>query len=153
MSASHAAPAIQFQGLTPIIHVSDIVASMKYYTEVLGFENHWGIVNGFASISRDRCHFFLCEGDQGHVGSWTYIGVSDVDAVFEELQSRGAKVRHPPTNYDWACEMQVEDPDGNVLRIGSDRKPNEPNGEWLDMHGRRWIQTANRNWREVTETR
>jgi hypothetical protein len=37
MPESHAPPAIQFQGLTPIIHVADIVASMKYYTEVLGF--------------------------------------------------------------------------------------------------------------------
>jgi hypothetical protein len=28
-----------------------------------------------------------------------------------------------PTKYPWALEMQLEDPDGNVLRIGSERKP------------------------------
>jgi hypothetical protein len=39
----------------------------------------------------------------------------------------------------WALEMQVEDLDGNVLRIGSDPRPGEPDGEWLDMHGRRWL--------------
>jgi hypothetical protein len=25
-----------------------------------------------------------------------------------------------PTNYSWAVEMQIEDPDGNVLRLGSE---------------------------------
>jgi hypothetical protein len=34
--------------------------------------------------------------------------------------------------------MQLEDPDGNVLRMGSDRKDDQPIGEWLDMQGRRW---------------
>jgi hypothetical protein len=34
--------------------------------------------------------------------------------------------------------MQVEDLDGNILRLGSDRKPGEPDGDWLDMYGDRW---------------
>jgi hypothetical protein len=28
----------------------------------------------------------------------------------------------PPTRYTWALKMQIEDPDGNVLRMGSDPK-------------------------------
>jgi hypothetical protein len=28
----------------------------------------------------------------------------------------------PPTNFPWALEMHVEDPDGNVLRLGSEPK-------------------------------
>jgi hypothetical protein len=32
----------------------------------------------------------------------------------------------PPTNFPWALEMQVEDPDGNVLRIGSEPKTDRP---------------------------
>ena len=140
---------ICFGGNTPILRVTDAQASMDYYTRVLGFRNDWGIANGFASITRDGCHIFFSEGDQGHVGSWIYIGVNDVDALYEELKAKGAKIRHPPTNYDWACEMQVEDLDGNVLRIGSERKPGEANGEWLDMQGHRWIQAEDHSWREV----
>jgi hypothetical protein len=37
--------------------------------------------------------------------------------------------------------MQVEDPDGNILRFGSDPKKNEPIGPWLDMHGDRWVRS------------
>jgi len=89
-------------------------------------------------VSRDKCHLFLSQGDQGHVGSWVWIGVEDATALFEEYQRTGAKIRHPPTNYQWAYEMQVEDIDGNVLRLGSEPKENESFGEWLDMNGKNW---------------
>ena len=55
------------------------------------------------------------------------------------------------TNYEWAYEMQIADPDGNVLRIGSEPKPNEPFGEWLDMHGGRWAQSPGGEWTRVDE--
>ncbi len=44
----------------------------------------------------------------------------DVDALYAELVRRGARVRAKPENKPWGMrEMQVADPDGNVLRIGS----------------------------------
>jgi hypothetical protein len=36
--------------------------------------------------------------------------------------------------------MQVEDLDVNILRLGSDPKPDQPTGEWLDMYGNRWLE-------------
>ena len=51
-----------------------------------------------------------------------------------------------PTNYHWAYEMQVEDLDGNVLRFGSDPKPDQPVGEWLDMRGERWVRSTAGEW-------
>jgi len=45
--------------------------------------------------------------------------------------------------------MQVEDLDGNVLRLGSDSKENEPAGEWLDMQGKRWVPIPEGGWRPV----
>ncbi len=75
-----------------------------------------------------------------------WIGVEDVKTVFDEYRRQRATVRHPPTNYPWALEMQIEDPDGNVLRIGSDPKPGEPWGEWLDMSGHRWAMSSTGEW-------
>jgi hypothetical protein len=37
-------------------------------------------------------------------------------------------VRHAPTNYWWAYEMQIEDIDGNVLRMGAEPKDGVPMG-------------------------
>jgi hypothetical protein len=94
-------------------------------------------------------HLFLCEGDQGNSGSWMWIDGVDVEKVYDELRASGAKIRHIPTNYPWALEMQVEDPDGNVLRIGSDPKKDEPTGEWLDMQGVRWSPLPEGGWKRV----
>lgn len=127
-----------FGGATPIFRVASLRASIEYYVNTLAFKLDWGEPGVFASVSRDRCHLFLCEGDQGHAGGWTWIGVSDADSLAAEYRKSGAKIRHPPTNFRWAYEMQVEDPDGNVLRFGSDPKKDEPFGPFLDMHGRLW---------------
>jgi len=115
--------------------VANIRASIDYYVNALGFQHDWG-ESGFASVSRDRCSLFLCENDQGHPGTWAWIGVNDAEALAAELRASGARIRHPPTNYPWAYEMQVEDPDGNVLRFGSDPKEGEPFGPFMDMEGR-----------------
>jgi len=40
--------------------------------------------------------------------------------LHEQFKARGVGIRLPPTNRPWAREMQVEDPDGNILRFGSE---------------------------------
>jgi catechol 2,3-dioxygenase-like lactoylglutathione lyase family enzyme len=137
MPDSDPRPPTFFGGVTPILRVENLAKSIDYYTRVLGFKYNWGD-EFFASVSRDECNLFLCPGDQGLGCAWVWIGVGDADAVFEELQANGAKIRHPLTNYRWAWEMQVEDLDGNVLRIGSGPRDDRPWGYWFDMYGRHW---------------
>ena len=141
------AEAVRFEGTTPILSVRSLSASIDYYVHILGFKLDWQVeTSGFASVSRNRCGIFLCEGDQGHFGTWVWIGVEDAEALFEEYRVMGARVRHPPTNYLWAYEMQVEDLDGNILRLGSEPKPEQPCGEWLDMRGDRWLPSSDGGW-------
>ena len=146
MSPTENAPTTVFEGNTPILRVQNVAASISYYVHQLGFKLNWQTPI-FASVSRGRCTIFLSEGDQGHPGNWVWIGVSDADALLEEYRRTGAKIRHLPTNYSWAYEMQVEDPDGNVLRFGSEPKENTPIGEWLDMNGTRWIKVSDQEWK------
>ena len=128
-----------FGNATPVFRVASVKAAIEHYVGVLGFKLDWGGVDsGFASVSRNKCNIFLCEGDQGHPGTWVWIGVNDAAALEAEYRAKGGKIRHPPTNYPWAYEMQVEDPDGNVLRFGSEPLAGQPFGEWLDMDGRAW---------------
>jgi hypothetical protein len=140
-----------FEGVSPILTVKSLSTSLDYYIQKLGFKIDWQ-APFFASVSRGRCHIFLSEGDQGNPGSWVWIGVDDAESLFNEYRSKGAKIRHPPTNYTWAYEMQVEDLDGNVLRMGSDQKVDKPVGEWLDMHGNRWAMSSSGEWTRVAKT-
>jgi len=130
------APRTVFEGAQPILRVGDLQTSVDYYVNVLGFKVDFHEI--IASVSRDRCAIFLAEGDQGNAGTWVWIGVNDVDSLYEECRAKGARIRQPPTNFPWACELQVEDPDGNVLRLGSEPKPDEPFGPWQDMRGDLW---------------
>ena len=142
-----AAPAIDVGRTTPILRVADLDASLAYYADALGFVARFR-VDGFAQVERGRAVLMLCEGDQGHAGTWAYVGVSDADALHSELRARGARVRHAPTNYPWgARELHVTDPDGHVLRFGSESVPGEPVGEWLDGKGVRWLPQPDGSWR------
>jgi predicted enzyme related to lactoylglutathione lyase len=118
---SHTKPAgICFENSQPILRVESIQASLRFYVDLLGFQNAgWG-TDEFTSISRDRAGIYLCSGGQGRGGAWVWIGVEDVAKLHQEYQARGVPIRMPPTNFPWALEMQVEDPDGNVLRFGSE---------------------------------
>lgn len=139
MSEDHFGPA------TPVLRVSDIEAAIDYYATRLGFTLQWRS-SIFANVTRGNCQIFLAQGDQGGGRAWTWIGVPDVEALYREYAGKGATIRNPPTNYEWALEMQVEDLDGNVLRIGSDANPDRPVGDWLDDSGRRW-QFVQGGWR------
>ena len=134
-------------GVVPILRVADLEASTRYYVAQLGFELDWRS-GGMASVRRDRTAIMLCEGDQGHAGTWLWIAASDVDALYAEFESRGARLRHGPANYPWGSrECQVMDVDGHVLRFGADLRAGEPMGEWLDGAGRRWLPQRDGGWR------
>jgi catechol 2,3-dioxygenase-like lactoylglutathione lyase family enzyme len=148
METSGPDKAVVFEGVAPILRVRDLAASLRYYLDVLGFTIDWETPQ-IAAVSRGNCCLFLSEGDQGHPGAWVWIGVSDADALFAEYSARGAIIRNPPNNFPWALEMQVADPDGNVLRLGSEAKENQVYGEWLDMEDNRWIMTPEGGWRRV----
>ncbi len=148
MSHSETSNVVTFEGVTPILRVQNLSASIEYYVQTLGFKLDWQAPS-FGSVSRGCCHIFLSEGDQGNPGSWVWIGVEDADTLFSEYRTKDAKVRHPPTNYSWAYEIQVEDLDGNVLRLGSEPKSDQAVGEWLDMRGNRWAMAASGEWVRV----
>lgn len=114
--------------IIPILRVKSLPASLRYYVDVLGFQVDWGGEEGseMASVSRDGLAIMLCQGGQGQPGTWVWIGVEDIEPLYEEYGRKGARIRLEPTNYSWAYEMQLEDPDGHVLRFGSEPKADQP---------------------------
>ena len=122
----------RFERALPILRVSDMAASVRYYVKVLGFADaEWGNED-FTGVNRDRADLFLCRGAQGSAGTWAWIGVEDAAVLYEEYRANGAKLRGAPRNYPWALEFHVEDPDGHVLRFGSEPIDGRPFDSWED---------------------
>ncbi|HWY33845.1 MAG TPA: VOC family protein [Nitrosopumilaceae archaeon] len=117
----------RLENVSPILYVKDMSRSLAFYVEILGFKNaEWGN-EYFTSINRDSKGLYLCKGGQGLPGTWVWIGFDgDLFALHLKLKLKGVTIKLPPTNFSWAYEMQVEDPDGHVLRFGTDPNDKEP---------------------------
>ena len=111
-----------FECANPILRVADMGRSVHYYVDVLGFRNaEWGN-DEFTCVTRDAAGIYLCRGAQGQPGTWVWVGVEDVEVLFAEYQARGAMIYQAPQSFPWAYEMRIEDPDGHILRFGSEPK-------------------------------
>ena len=113
------------ENIRAILRVADLDASVAYYVDRLGFTCNWQM-GGMAGVGRDGCEIMLCHGAQGNPGTWLWIGVDDAGAAFNALNAADVKVRLPLTNYPWAYEFNIEDPDGHVLRFGSEPRADIP---------------------------
>jgi catechol 2,3-dioxygenase-like lactoylglutathione lyase family enzyme len=138
-----------FGPATPVFRVQDVAASIAYYCERLGFQLRWQAGPGFACVVRGHCTIFLTDDNQSQPRMWVWIGVEDVRALHVECIAAGARVRNPPNNFEWALEMQIEDLDGNVLRIGSAPEPGTPLGIFPDADGVRWLHLGKGNYERL----
>lgn len=102
--------------------------SRAFYKDILGFEEaEWG-TDDFTSMNRENAGIYLCKEAQGNYGTWIWIGFDgDIHQLYNALKDKGAKIRMPPTKMAWAMELHVEDPDGHVLRFGTDPDDNSDN--------------------------
>jgi predicted enzyme related to lactoylglutathione lyase len=111
--------------------VQNLAASLEYYTSKLGFNISWQMP-AYASVRRDKCSLMLCEGGQGHAGTWIWVA-ADAERLYAEWSASGAIILQGPTNFPWgSCEIQVSDPDGHRLRFANDLKEGEPMGQFLE---------------------
>lgn len=117
----------RIENICPILYVNDMAKSLTFYVGILGFKKaEWGDDN-FTSINKDNAGLYLCKGGQGLPGTWVWIGFDgDLIALHSELVSKGVTIKLPPTNFSWAHEMHVQDPDGHVLRFGTEPNEKEP---------------------------
>jgi len=123
---------VHFENIAPILRISDMKRSLDFYVRVLGFirEPWCDETSSFGMVTRDGHAIYLSLNDQGHFGTWVWLGVEDVEALRAEIEPRGATVSGDLLNFSWALELRVEDPDGHVLRFGSDPKTDQPFLDW-----------------------
>jgi predicted enzyme related to lactoylglutathione lyase len=122
-------------GISPVLLVADHQRSVDYFSERLGFECHvFGDPPNFATAARDAAVILIALSDQPErlVPHWqivdkmwdAYIRVDDADAIYAEVQERGAGIDY--TIYDAPHgfrEFGVQDPDGHDIAFGQPLDP------------------------------
>lgn len=101
----------------PILRVEDAAAAVAWY-ERLGFTKQWehrfeSGLPAFVEVARGAVRLFLSEhkGD-ARPDTLVYLRVRDVEAIASEFD---VQAKDAP----WAREIELHDPDGNRLRIGT----------------------------------
>ena len=125
--------AAKCKSICPHFVVPDVVASAEYYRHFLGFKilSYFLDPPVFAVVARDNVVIHFGKSDNGALPSPNvgrrgiavdaYIWVDDLDALYAELQGRGAKLLEPPTARVYKCyELVVEDNCGFRLCFSMD---------------------------------
>jgi len=110
-------------GAGPVLQVSDLNRSLKYYTEVLGFIEDFrfgeyvGVRNGEAALH--LCAHTIHGRPVG--GGTAFIFCDEVTEYFAEIEKKGAIVKVEPEDRPYGMrEFTILDSDGNHLNFGSE---------------------------------
>ena len=112
----------------PVLHVTNVGASLRYYVDRLGFTSPWRHEEGgrvrVAQVDRQGCALILADMWPEKVGrGLTFISlnpeqqtraaaIAALDALREEFEARGVPVKEGSWGYRL---LVVDDPDGNQL--------------------------------------
>ena len=117
--------ATRLTAIAPQFLVDDLDAAITYYRDKLGFQQDFVYETFYASVSRDGFpihlkHAAKTVSDRAHRKQHehldAYVAVTGVEALYEDLRSRGARITKPLEERPWACkDFYVEDVDGYIL--------------------------------------
>jgi catechol 2,3-dioxygenase-like lactoylglutathione lyase family enzyme len=120
----------------PVLHVSSVDASVRFYEDQLGFTTAWRYnesgTTRVAQVDRGACALILSDQWPEKVGKGlTFISlnvelasreaeVAALDALRAELEGRGVSVKDGAWGYRL---LVVDDPDGNQLFFNYPHEP------------------------------
>ena len=110
--------------------VRDVLRSVAFYTEHLGFKLEHQQLPAFASVSLGNAQILLSgpgasgsrpmpDGRQQEPGGWNRVvlRVEDLPALVETLANAGAHFRNEIEVGPGGKQIQIEDPDGNPIEL------------------------------------
>jgi catechol 2,3-dioxygenase-like lactoylglutathione lyase family enzyme len=117
---------MQILGSATTFQVSDLEASLKFYRDVLGFQEDFRF-GEYAGIHLSELHLHLC----AHTfwakpvgGGQVSIFCDEVDPYCSQIRVLGANIRLEPTDEPYGMrDFVVSDLDGNLLTFGRSLAP------------------------------
>lgn len=117
---------MSYTNATPVLRVSDYQRAKAFYTDVLGFdtiEEAGDPVTGFGIFRAGAAQIFLIawNGPDADYTHWrVYLYPQDLDAQLAHINAKGVHATGPTLTEYGMREVEVTDPDGNVICLGED---------------------------------
>ena len=122
-----------FIDLVPMLMCADVQASIRFYTDTLGFtvtgrDDDVG-ASGFAALANGKARLMLASGtyvptaqkvDGQYPQSNYYFYVEDAQALRQAVVDRGWQATECVKRFYGLLEFEVVDPDGHILLFGED---------------------------------
>jgi len=97
----------------PELPVEDVERAQQHYRDALGFDISW-LEDDIGAVSREPVAIFFRRRSRPFEPAVHWIFAPDIDATYEELRSRGARIVEPLEKKPWGLrQFTVEDIDGN----------------------------------------
>src|SRR6267142_7122892 len=106
----------------PVLHVTDVETSLRFYVDRLGFTCPWRYdEDGVAQVDRQGCALILADTWPEKIGKGLMFislnvepetQVAELDALRTEFEAKGVPVKEGSWGYRL---LVVDDPDGNQL--------------------------------------
>ena len=99
----------------PELPVEDVVRAQQHYHDALGFEVGWLDSDGeIGAVSREPIAIFFRKRARPFDPAVHWVFASDLDATYDELRARGARIVAPLEKKPWGLrQFTIEDLDGN----------------------------------------
>ena len=111
-------------GVAPVFYVEDLAASLRHYTEVLGFTEKFQYGGFYAALERGDAalHLSATKTPRRAIGgACAYFFCDDVDAYYADVKAKGAKIETALETYEYGMkDFNLEDLDGNILTFGQE---------------------------------
>jgi predicted enzyme related to lactoylglutathione lyase len=109
-----------------VLAVPDIDRSAAYFRDALGFAIEWSdasdwrlVTRGSVRVMLGRCPGAMPAEQTGDHNYFGYLEVDDVDALYREIEQRGAIVLETPADRAYGMrEMTLATPDGHRFVVG-----------------------------------
>jgi uncharacterized glyoxalase superfamily protein PhnB len=121
---------VSFQSLRPMLRTKDLHATVKFWTDRLGFScDGVSEEDGWASLSRDSVTVMIATPNARvpfetpvFTGSF-YFNVDNVAALWADLRDR-VKIAYPMEEFEYGMrEFAIYDNNGYMLQFGTPIRP------------------------------
>ena len=117
---------MSYTSACPVLRVSDYERAKAFYIDVLGFavvEEAGETVTGFGIFQAGAARVFLIawNGPEAAYDNWrVYLYPENLSDMVTRITATGTAFKGPPVTEYGMREVEVIDPDGNVLCLGED---------------------------------